>query len=301
MYRTILIGYDGSEHADDALALGRLLGDTTGAKLIVAGVFPEDPLYGGQDPAFRQRDDELATAVQHAAESVGGEAEAMPSSSTARGLHELAVERETDLIVVGSSHRAGIGRVLAGSVAKGLLHGAPCAVSVAPAGYRDQDRALSVIGVGYDGLPEAEEALAAAIALGQEAEGTLRILMAADPPWSGPARGKGWYPAGEYADALEEEYRARLDKALESTPSELRAEVRMLKGQPAAALLHEAGKGIDLLCIGSRGYGPLRRVLLGSVSGELVESAPCPVLVTPRGAEEQQKNEGSPAAAEGAR
>jgi len=34
--------------------------------------------------------------------------------------------------------------------------------------------------------------------------------------------------------------------------------------------------------VGSRGYGPLRRVLLGSVSTELIRTAPCPVIVHPR-------------------
>jgi hypothetical protein len=36
---------------------------------------------------------------------------------------------------------------------------------------------------------------------------------------------------------------------------------------------------------GSRGYGPHRAVLLGSVSGRLVREAECPVIVVPRGIE----------------
>ena len=42
----------------------------------------------------------------------------------------------------------------------------------------------------------------------------------------------------------------------------------------------------DLLVVGSRGYGPFRRVLLGSVSAKLAESSPCPFLVCPRGLED---------------
>ena len=38
---------------------------------------------------------------------------------------------------------------------------------------------------------------------------------------------------------------------------------------------------IDLLFVGSRGYGPLRRALLGNVSGAVVREAGCPVVVTP--------------------
>ncbi len=34
--------------------------------------------------------------------------------------------------------------------------------------------------------------------------------------------------------------------------------------------------------LGSRAYGPLRRVLLGSVATELARTAPCPLIVHPR-------------------
>ena len=40
---------------------------------------------------------------------------------------------------------------------------------------------------------------------------------------------------------------------------------------------------VGLLVCGSRGYGPLRSVLLGGVSRGLVDGAHCPVLVLPRG------------------
>jgi nucleotide-binding universal stress UspA family protein len=55
-----------------------------------------------------------------------------------------------------------------------------------------------------------------------------------------------------------------------------------MTGSPAH-LIVEAAADFDLLVIGSRGYGPVRRVLLGSVSTALVRSAPCSVLVLPHG------------------
>jgi nucleotide-binding universal stress UspA family protein len=36
--------------------------------------------------------------------------------------------------------------------------------------------------------------------------------------------------------------------------------------------------------MGSRGYGPITHTLLGGVSGKLMRSAPCPLLVVARGA-----------------
>ena len=39
MYRKIIVGYDGSDQAKDALALGKDLSQTAGAELCVGGVF----------------------------------------------------------------------------------------------------------------------------------------------------------------------------------------------------------------------------------------------------------------------
>jgi nucleotide-binding universal stress UspA family protein len=55
-----------------------------------------------------------------------------------------------------------------------------------------------------------------------------------------------------------------------------------LDGDPASELTRECAEGVDLLVVGSRGYGPLARVLLGSVSRKVVQDAPCPVLVVRR-------------------
>ncbi len=61
------------------------------------------------------------------------------------------------------------------------------------------------------------------------------------------------------------------------------AERLVLKGG-AVECLCEAGADIDLLVIGSRGYGPMHHALVGSVSAHLMRSCPVPVLVMPRGA-----------------
>lgn len=57
-------------------------------------------------------------------------------------------------------------------------------------------------------------------------------------------------------------------------------ETRVLRGRPASAIVDEARRWeADLIVIGSRGHGPLESLLLGSVSTEVVDHAPCPVLV----------------------
>jgi nucleotide-binding universal stress UspA family protein len=271
-YRSIVVGYDGSDGAVDALALGSLLADTVGAELTIVGVFAADPWLGIEDPRFQWLDPEMSRCVADAAQSVTCESACVPSTSASRGLHDFAQKSDADLIVVGSSPRAGMGRVLAGSVSQRLLEGGPCAVAVAPLGFRDSEVALRVIGAGFNGTPESLEALDTAVAIGKAAGATLRLFVVAE--------------TAPDTNAVRARYQELLHETLEAVPGELRAAGTLLDGAPAAALLEEADKRVDLLCLGSRGYGPLRRVLLGSVSSEVVQSAPCPVLVVPRRAEE---------------
>jgi nucleotide-binding universal stress UspA family protein len=55
---------------------------------------------------------------------------------------------------------------------------------------------------------------------------------------------------------------------------------RVLEGRPATEIVAEATRfGADLIVIGARGLSTVRRLLVGSVSSEVVDHAPCPVLV----------------------
>jgi len=60
-------------------------------------------------------------------------------------------------------------------------------------------------------------------------------------------------------------------------------EVEVLNGRPAEALA-QASHALDLLVVGSRRRGAVRRALLGSVSSPLVGRAKCPVVIAPGGA-----------------
>ena len=77
--------------------------------------------------------------------------------------------------------------------------------------------------------------------------------------------------------------RHELDAVMADRPVDVECEDVLRQGSPADELRDEA-EDADLLVMGSRGYGPLRAVLLGSVSSGVVRSAPCPVLVIPRSA-----------------
>jgi nucleotide-binding universal stress UspA family protein len=127
MYRRILIGYDGGDQSRDAITLGQKLAEQTGAELVVAGVFQFDPVWGGFDSRFHEAEADWKRQIDAAAESAGAAAKSISSSSAARGLHDLAVQSEADLILVGSASHGRVGQTLAGSTGVALLHGSPCA------------------------------------------------------------------------------------------------------------------------------------------------------------------------------
>ena len=57
-----------------------------------------------------------------------------------------------------------------------------------------------------------------------------------------------------------------------------------LSGNAARALIGRSER-LDMLILGSRGYGPLHSVIVGGVSGQVVRGARCPVIAIPRGVE----------------
>ena len=99
------------------------------------------------------------------------------------------------------------------------------------------------------------------------------------------------YDQAELFRSQKEHLEREIAEVLEELPRGLRASGEVLRGNAAETIASKADEGVDLLVMGSRGYGPARRVLLGSVSSELARSAPCPLLVVPRTAERSERAE----------
>jgi nucleotide-binding universal stress UspA family protein len=284
MTGTIVVGFDQREVSRDALALARRLAATTDARLVVAMVFPYDERHMGLDAYRHALAEDRQRVLVPLLEQLGGaeqaDVEALGDHSAPRALHQLVEESEAEMVVIGASERAELGRILAGSTAVRLLHGSPCPVAVAPRGYRDTDPALRVIAVAYDGSPESQSALRLAADLASRAAATVRIIAVLPRP--GGARPE----AAQARTAWRAGLRDQVHDAAAELPKELRALPIVAEGDPSSVLLEHIEQGVDLLVTGSRAYGPLRRVLLGSVSTALMRSAPCPVLVVPRGESE---------------
>jgi nucleotide-binding universal stress UspA family protein len=153
----VIVGIDGSERSEDALAFACRLG---GATVTLAAAYPyEDWPTLATGPEYREflREETVAILDRMRASLNGGDvtAHALADRSPARALHHLAEHEGAALIVVGSTHRGKLGRVMPGSTADRLLHGSPCPVAVVPRQYRTREPApIRTVGVGYDGSEE---------------------------------------------------------------------------------------------------------------------------------------------------
>jgi len=287
MFTKIIVGVDARPGGRDALALADALARLSGGELVALHAYPWD--YYVSRGASSEFEGAMHGAAMETLEAelesagVRARAIAVPDASPGRVLH-LAAEREhADLIVVGSAHRGPIGRVLAGDVTAGTLHSSPCPVVVVPAGYAQRVGRLETIGVGYDGSPESRAALNLARKVAEAAGARLRIIdIVKAPGHDGPFAGYApdWTEDARIRRELAE---ARVQRAVADVGAIATGEV--VHGEPADALAF-AGDSLDLLVTGSRNYGPIRRLMLGSTSSKLVHRAPCPVLVATRSVED---------------
>ena len=283
----IIVGVDESDRSKDAVALAAQLARGSGAELVLVCAYPYDdrPSRASNADFRRTLCAGAETSIQRAQEAVHDlpmSTRAIAEPSPAKALQTTATSEGASLIVIGSSRRGAVGRVLAGTTAERLLHGAPCPVAVAPTGFHtDDEQDIDTIAVAYDRSDEAKSALLAATAVAPALGARLRVVEVLDPRWMGtPALMAGPMPAAE----VEQPAREHLADMVAALPANMTAEAVVVIGDPERELAAETER-VDLMIAGSRGYGPHRAVVLGSVSGRLVRDASCPVLVVPRGIE----------------
>jgi nucleotide-binding universal stress UspA family protein len=295
----ILLATDGSEEANLALQTATNLATTTGSELHLvyvqapSYVFPtiDWETFGGEELPTGLDEAALETAktrvdvqVQKISE-VGGE---VAGAHVRVGFPEadivdLAEELGAGLIVMGSRGLGGVRRALTGTVSDSVVRHAHCPVMV----VRGEPVVFPTkILLTTDGSEDANLASSTATDLAKSTNSELHILYV------------GGMPSVFYetpgAIALDPDLQSRMEKdAEEAARTRIKEQVQKISelggeitetharvGYPAVEIVdlsEEVRAG--LIVIGSRGLGPLRRALMGSVSDSVVRHAHCPVLV----------------------
>lgn len=194
----------------------------------------------------------------------------------------LEESRSAACVVVGSRGSGDFVDLLIGSTTLHVASQAHCPVIAVPA-PTDGSAPIHGVVVGVDGSPDSEDAIDVAFQLAAETHEPLRAVHA----WTDPALlAPGAMLPLVYDPALViEEERLVLAEAMagwsEKYP-DVAVDQQVVRGHPVATLVR-AGAEASYLVVGARGRGPLRSMLLGSVSHGVLHHADGPVVVVRRG------------------
>ncbi|WP_129337009.1 universal stress protein [Cellulomonas endophytica] len=294
MNRPVVVGYDGSAHARQALTWAaeeaRRLG--RGLRLVhVAGTAVlQDMMVSDLTSTLATQ---LGTRVLTEGERLVHDLAPDVPTTTALDLREsvpaglVAESSAAELLVVGSRGRGGFAGLLLGSVSTAVVAHAHCPVAVVRLPDGPPQTARGPVVVGVDGSPLSEQAIALAFDRASRLACPLVAVHAWDlPTIVGPT--PAWTP--DEVEELRTAEKALMAESLaghsERYPDvEVRAQVA--RGSAASVLLG-AAHDAALLVVGSRGRGGFRGLLLGSVSQAVIHHATCPVLVV-RGHDEHRR------------
>ena len=280
MFTNAGVGIDGEQGGRDAVALARRLW-APGGRITLAHVYGVGlVLHGGWHHLLSPQRAVALERLERERDAAALDVPVVPflDRSVGRGLHRLAESVAADLLVVGSCRRSLLGRVFLGSDTLFALNGAPCAVAIAPMGYAARPQEVASIGVGHDGSPESEHALAAARELARRHDSRVKVraVVSLQSIPSGVPIPENW---PDVAKQLMDDERGRL--------RDLAGVEGDVSYGEASEELAQFSEGLDLLIVGSRSYGPLGRLVSGSTSTYLAERGRCPLLVLPRSATEE--------------
>jgi universal stress protein E len=207
------------------------------------------------------------------------------AGNPARLILDTIGREEPDLLIVGPHERRGVFDALEGTIAEKAVSARKCPVLVvqgsASAAYRNVLLALDLTAGSRLAVRVAEP-----LVLKHGAQAT--VVHAFGSSYGAVLQVAGAEVAGiaSNADCSPGEATAAMRELLEQEGGDsTRYEVVVTEGNPVPTIMHAIGKRQpDLLVMGTRGDGRMRRAVLGSVANQLLRIAPCDVLIVPRGA-----------------
>ena len=200
------------------------------------------------------------------------------------GILHAAGRFDADVIALGWRGHGAVRRFLMGSVSRGVVRGARCAVLV----VRRRQRGVHEVVIGFDGSAHAQRAVELVGRLLPPRGGRVTVFTAVDrmavPSQALVPRGVRATVAAEVRRInAERAARAKRDAARAArtlTRAGWRARTVKTAGEPLHGLLATVDStGADLLVVGARGTSGVRHLLLGSVAEGALNRCTVPLLV----------------------
>jgi nucleotide-binding universal stress UspA family protein len=288
----IAAGVSARPEGRDAAVLAAALARATGADLILIAIIADPIVLPPVGVSWKRLREEAQAGLVEIRDAVMPDARTAVRTdlSVARALRSVVAREHRDLLVVGSSHKAPEGSVRIGKRVRQLIGYAGFPLAIAPRGIHNKAEVpLRRIGVGYDGGADSESALAVASSISVAVGAELHVCGVVDDR----AKSALWSPDPDapVLAGLDDLVGNEIDVLRERTVAvaharDPRAQVDIRRGRPADALL-ELCADVDLLVIGSRRWGAVARLFLGSTGESLAYHATCPILIVPRADDRQ--------------
>ena len=285
----VLVATDGSTDAGAALGwLSHLSPSRTSVRIVTVVTLPPSPIDIPTVRAYYEellgRGEQVVKAGREALGATGAEADTQVRRGDPREqIVDAAGEWKAELLVMGARGLGGFAGAMLGSVSMAALRSAHCPVLVVKGPSRELRRAV----VALDGSRDSLAAARFLATLPLRTPLAVRLLAVLEAP-PALAPGEGLRPTVLTApETVFGERRTVLEGTLDRVAGDLRPvagdiECSVVGGRPGAEIVAAASEpGIDLVVVGARGLGQVRRWLLGSVSERVVHHAPCSVLVVP--------------------
>lgn len=282
--QSVLVGVDGSQESRSALAWGAALAARLGVRLRVvrAWQYPPDTILTvgrielpGADVLEKEVTAELTALIREVlGDAHGASVEVRRGPATKVLLHEA--DHGAPLVVVGSRGLGGFRGLLIGSVSRQLCEHAPVPVTVLRGAVSVTPFEFQTVVAATDGSAPATRALLFAADLAA-AVGAELVVAHAVPPKAAmnPQDIEEYEGLGSYRRAVEEWCEPLRERGQDHR-------IAVIEGDARTALLELAhNENADLLVVGSRGRGPVTKLLLGSVATSLTQHSDLPLTVVP--------------------
>lgn len=299
----IVVGVTQGNSGSDALALAVSLATALDADIVVVNVFPV--AYNYVSPAHVDAEwqgfliEQAQETLEWAREELGDRDRVSyvmhPHRSSGIGLAEVATERHSQIIVIGSAPGGSQGRISGGSTSDQLLHGSPVPVAIAPHGYGEwAPREILRANVAYQQTRESDHCLKVTVDALQRGKRdlaqTLQLFTVVERVTRIYGSRLGRHAEDQVLVTLREQAETALNAAVmrlsPSSESSPNIPTMILEGENVTnALAKRDWDDADILVVGSTGAGPIRRVFLGDMAYKIVRASTIPVMIVTRSAE----------------
>jgi nucleotide-binding universal stress UspA family protein len=193
---------------------------------------------------------------------------------------DLSEEVDASLIVVGRRGVSLLESLMMGSVSEGLAHHATHPVLIVSGGELAWPPRRIVIGEDFS--EEAREAAELAMMIGRLFGADARLVLAVPKLPSVPQESRHRPNVPTIGDALRrsKEYLEHLSEELTEELGR-RPQTEVVEGDAATVIVEAAEGGGEpvLIAVGSRNLGTIKRLILGSVTSEVLQAVSGPLLV----------------------